>query len=337
MRWKRRRLLWQALRKRKELRAVSKRTAHIAQDDILCFATVQNEIVRLPYFLDHHRRLGVDHFLIVDNASTDGTTDYLADQPDVSLWSTSTSYKAARFGMEWLIPLLFRYGHGHWCLTLDADECLVYPHCDTQPLKSLTAHLDTVGQVGMGAVMLDMYPKGQIGAQHYQAGRDPFEILEWFDAGPWSSSRQQPVDNLWLQGGARARAFFHEEPRLAPTMNKLPLIKWQRAYVYVNSTHSMLPPPLNRLYDGPGGTTISGALLHTKFLDIAVSRAGEAKHVGEHFSNSSLYDAYYDAVAANPDLHFEGSHRYTGWKQLEELDLIYGGDWPSAAPANPFR
>ena len=51
--------------------------------------------------LDHHRKLGVRHFLIVDNASTDGTAQLL-DQPDISLWTTSASYKASRFGMDWL-------------------------------------------------------------------------------------------------------------------------------------------------------------------------------------------------------------------------------------------
>ena len=179
----------------------------------------------------------------------------------------------------------------------------------------------------MGAVMLDMYPRENVAAQPYTAGTNPFEILEWFDAGPWTSSRQKPMDNLWLQGGARARAFFNEESRLAPTTNKLPLIRWQRPYVYVNSTHSMLPPRLNHLYDGPGGTALSGALLHTKFLDIAVPRARENKALGEHFSNSSLYDQYYDAVASDPVLHFSGSQRYEGWQQLEKLGLICRGDW----------
>ena len=47
--------------------------------------TVRNEIVRLPYFLDYYRRLGAGHFLVVDNGSDDGTHEYLADQPDVSV------------------------------------------------------------------------------------------------------------------------------------------------------------------------------------------------------------------------------------------------------------
>ena len=36
--------------------------------------------------------------------------EYLLAQPDVSLWSTDASYKAARFGMDWINHLLRRHG-----------------------------------------------------------------------------------------------------------------------------------------------------------------------------------------------------------------------------------
>ena len=82
-------------------------------------------MIRLPHWLDHHRALGVDHFLIVDNDSDDGTCAYLVSQPDVSLWTTRNSYKLSRFGMDWLTHLQRLYAHGHWCLTIDADEIFI--------------------------------------------------------------------------------------------------------------------------------------------------------------------------------------------------------------------
>ncbi|MEC7668014.1 MAG: glycosyltransferase family 2 protein, partial [Pseudomonadota bacterium] len=125
MRWTRRRLLARAWRKRRQLTSVGDRTDAIAPDDILVFATLRNEAVRLPHFLSHYRALGVRHFLIVDNHSTDNTAAFLRDQPDVSLWTTADSYKKSRFGMDWLTWLMIRHGHGHWCLTVDADELLI--------------------------------------------------------------------------------------------------------------------------------------------------------------------------------------------------------------------
>jgi len=327
LRLKRRRLLYRALRKRRQLRPVTNNTRRITKTDILAAITVRDEAIRLPFFLDHYRALGVGHFLFVDNGSTDGTTDYLAAQPDVSLWSTDQSYRRSRFGVDWLTWLLIRYGHGHWCLTLDADEILIYPHHDTRDLPALTAWLDSVGQSSFPAMMLDMYPRGALGDEPYEAGRDPFEILEWFDGGNYTIQRQTPMNNLWIQGGPRARVFFRDDPRRAPTLNKTPLVKWNRRYVYINSTHSMLPRHLNETYDAAQGEGPSGLLLHTKFLHTVIDRADTEKARKEHFANSALYDDYYDGLTANPTLWCDHSTRLTGWRQLAAMGLMSKGTW----------
>ena len=325
--WKRRQLLDRAARARHDLHPVADRTAALGAGSILCLACIRNEAGRLPFFLAHHRRLGVGHFLIVDNGSTDATRALLAAEPDVSLWSAAGSYKAARFGMDWLNALLGRYGTGRWCLTLDADEILVYPHWPDRPLPDLARRLERTGRAGMGALMLDLFPEGRIGAGAADAGADPLRALPFFDPGPWRARRQMPMQNLHLQGGTRDRAFFAAEPQRAPTLNKLPLIRWQSGFAYANSTHALLPPRLNLLYHGPGGADLSGVLLHTKFLPTAVARAAEEKARGEHFSNGRVYDGYYDAVAADPVLHHPGAARLQDWQQLEALGLMARGSW----------
>ena len=142
LRLERKRLRIRAFRKRRELKPVVSRVSLISPSDILLFSTLRNERVRLPYLLRYYRDLGVDHFLFVDNDSDDGTGEYLSRQPDVSVWSTSHSYKRSRFGVDWLMWLQGRYGHGHWTLSVDADEFFVYPFCDTRPLRALTDWLD---------------------------------------------------------------------------------------------------------------------------------------------------------------------------------------------------
>ena len=327
LRLRRRHLLLRALRKRRQLRPVADRTAMILPDDILCFATVRNEARRLPYFLDHHRRLGVRHFLVVDNDSTDGTPELLDRQPDVSLWSTQQSYKRSRFGVDWLTWLQLRYGHGHWCLTLDADEILIYPYHETRPLPALTGWLERKGRRSYGALMLDLYPKGPLDAQDYAAGEDPLDVLCWFDRGNYTIQRKSDLENLWIQGGVRARCFFADRPRRAPTMSKIPLVKWDRRYAYVSSTHSLLPRRLNHVYDDQGGEAPSGILLHTKFLPEVVAKSAEEKQRQEHFANSTLYDSYYERLTDAPDLWCAHSTRLTGWRQLEAMGLMSRGGW----------
>lgn len=327
LRMRRRWLLGRALRRRRQLVVVADRTAEIAPGDILGFMCVRNEMQRLPFVLDHHRRLGVRQFLIVDNASTDGTAEFLATRPDVSLWRTSASYKAARFGMDWLIWLLIRHGHGHWCLTLDADEILVYPHWPTRCLRALTDWLDRQGQTALGALTVDLYPAGRVSEGAHAPGDDPLTVLRWFDSGNYQVQVQPRMGNLWIQGGARARAFFASDPRRAPTLNKIPLVRWHWRYAYVNSTHALLPPRLNRVYATDGGMLTSGALLHTKFLPGIIDRAAEEKARGEHFADGAQYASYYDRLTADPVLHCAASTQFTGWRQLEALGLMSRGGW----------
>jgi glycosyltransferase involved in cell wall biosynthesis len=327
LRWRRRRFLLRALSKSRQLRPVQDRTRSIHPDDILGAMTVRNESARLPYFLAHHRRLGVRHFLVVDNASTDGTAEYLAAQPDVSLWTTSHSYKAARFGLDWLTAIMARHAHGHWCVTLDADELLIYPYWETRDLSVLTSWLEAQGLEMMGALMLDMYPEGPLDSATYNPGDDPIATLGWYDGGNYSVQVQPKMQNLWIQGGPRARMFFAEDPRRAPTLNKIPLVKWNRRFAYVNSTHAVLPARLNLVYDVSGGEVISGVLLHTKFLPEVVAKSAEEKARREHFANSALYDSYYDRLIAAPTLWCAASRRYSGWRQLEAEGLMSRGGW----------
>jgi hypothetical protein len=327
MRLRRKRLLIRAFRKRRELRPVANRTADIRPSDILLFSTQRNEGVRLPYFLKYYRDLGVNHFFFVDNDSTDGSLDYLAKQPDVSVWTTRASYKVSRFGVDWLNFLAMKYAHGHWALTVDPDELFVYPFCDARPLRALTDWLDSCSIKTFSAMLLDVYPKGPLDQAIYHPGQNPLEVASWFDPGNYTISRNWEYHNLWIQGGPRARVFFADEPENAPALNKIPLVKWNRRYAYVSSTHNLLPRGLNQVYDEWGGEKASGILLHTKFMATFSDKAEEELTRGQHYGASREYIAYAEAVKDNPDLWCKWSENYINWRQLEILGLMSKGNW----------
>lgn len=247
MRVRRKRRLWRAFRKSRELRAVQDNTGRIRKGDILLVSTFRNERLRLPYFLRYYRDLGVNHFLFVDNDSSDGVQDYLAGQDDVSVWHTRASYRSSGFGIDWMNWLQRRHAHDHWTLVVDPDEFLVYPFCDTRPLPALTDWLDTSGIRSFSAMLLDVYPKGRLDEARYVEGQDPLELANWFDSGNYTIRRNPTYGNLWIQGGPRMRAFFADRPEKAPALNKIPLVKWHRSYAYVSSTHALLPRGLNQV------------------------------------------------------------------------------------------
>lgn len=327
LRLQRKRWRLRAFRKRRELKPVSIRTDRIRKTDILLFCTLRNEGIRLPYFLKYYREMGVSHFFFVDNDSTDGSAELLAQQPDVSVWHSRKSYKRSRFGMDWMNWLLRKYGHDHWCLTVDPDEFFVYPFCDSRPLPALTDWLDASSIRSFSAMLLDMYPKGRIDAVPYQAGQNPLEIASWFDSGNYTLKRNHLLGNLWIQGGPRARVFFADRPEAAPALNKIPLVKWHHRYAYASSTHMLLPRGLNYVYDEWGGEKASGALLHTKFISTFNEKAMEELKRREHYAGSLEYVAYASALQDNPELWCKWSEKYINWRQLEILGLMSMGNW----------
>jgi hypothetical protein len=327
LRLRRKRLLWRAFRKRRQLQPVANRLQGLRRQPILLFSTMRNERVRLPYFLDYYRKLGIDHFLVVDNGSDDGTREYLAEQPDVSLWATDAGYKQSRFGMDWIMHLLRRHGAGNWCLTVDVDEFLVYPFCETRPLRALTDWLDSAGTRTFSAMLLDMYPKGAMHEHPYREGQNPFEIAQYFDSGNYTVTRNWPYLNLWIQGGPRARLFFAGQPKQAPAMNKVPLVKWHPSFAYVSSTHMMLPRGLNLTYEQAGGEKPSGCLMHAKFLDTFAAKAEEELKRGQHYAESHEYRAYRQGLSQERDLWCTWSEKYINWRQLEILGLMSKGNW----------
>lgn len=303
------------------------RSSAVRRHDILLFCTLRNERIRLPWFLEYYRKLGVNHFYFIDNDSDDGSREYLVGQPDTSVWTTKASYARSRYGVDWQNLLMRRHAHNHWALTVDVDEFLVYPFCDTRPLRAMTDWLDNCSIRSLGALMVDMYPKGAITAQPYHEGEDPLQIASWFDTGNYQISHNHSFRNLWIQGGPRARVFFADAPRKAPALNKVPLVRWHRNFAYISSTHMILPRGLNQVYDASGGEKASGCLLHAKFLDTFGTKAKEEAARGEHYAGSREYDAYRQALDSQPLLWTKWSEQYVNWRQLEMLGLMSKGNW----------
>ena len=81
----------------------------IAQAQLVLVCCQRNEKSRLTHFLEYYRNLGVEHFLFIDNDSSDSSLDYLSGFKDISIWTTNYSYKKSNFGMHWCNYLLNTY------------------------------------------------------------------------------------------------------------------------------------------------------------------------------------------------------------------------------------
>jgi hypothetical protein len=308
----------------KELKLVQDNLGSIRAEDVILVCCLRNELVRLPFFLKYYRGLGVDHFLIIDNDSTDGLMDHIGAFGDCSVWHTRASYLASDFGMQWCNYLLSQFGAGHLCLTVDPDEYLVYPHMRTRNLKDLGIYLKDDERASMHVVMLDAYGKGTVSETIYSAGDNPFDICPYFDRDGYI---QRPGINgsTWIQGGPRMRVFNRENPERSPALNKMPLVWWEPGFHYRSSTHDGYPVRLNRAHI-PGEVSISGCLFHFKLLSLLIEKAQEEIVRKQHYAGSREYRSYLDSDQVG---FFETgiSVRYESPEQLIELGLMSAGSW----------
>ncbi len=146
-------------------------------------ACMRNEMFMLPHFLAHYRRLGADSFLIADNGSDDETRDYLAEQPDVCLFSADTNYDQSKYGVIWQREILAHFRTGKWTLIADADELLALDRAHGRTLANL---LQCPGLAEADAVrifQLDMYPKEALSETDFSTG-SPFEQACFIDQDP---------------------------------------------------------------------------------------------------------------------------------------------------------
>lgn len=289
----------------------------IDSDDILCCVVVRNESLRLPYFLSYYRRKGITKFFIVDNNSTDDTVPYLLKQHDVYVWQSTLSFNKANFGSVWFELLLRKFGKGHWCLTLDADELLIYPDCEKKDIPQLCRELDQNNKQVFSAVLLDMYSDRPIKDTTYNPGQDFLEVCPYFDKKFYNTKNEKsgPYKNqAYYFGGVRQRVFGDTGAYL---LSKIPLIKYNSNFILAGGQH-WTNRPESEIADE------SGCLLHFKFFSSFIDYAKQEAERKEHYCNALQYQEYARGVADKTLSLYNKIHsiKFKDSNQLVDLGIM---------------
>ena len=286
----------------------------IKPTEIIAFCCVRNELIRLPYLLEYHRRLGVDRFFVIDNASSDDTIDYLLTQHDVHLFYTEDSYAESMCGIHWLNQLICEFGTEHWILTLDADEMFIYPNCENVNLHQLVDYLNMEGVQAIQTFLIDMYSNKPIKETHYNSTQPFLDVCSFFDTNSYHDFNK---DNIPTRGGPRYRLFWkdYDREKLSPYLINVPLIKWRKDLKYEVGTHIISNLKIAEL---------SGAKLHFKFFSDFYTCAETESSRNEHWDNAAQYKSYWDVLSKKNNLSamYEGSIKYKDSIQLIELGLM---------------
>ncbi|SER00082.1 Glycosyl transferase family 2 [Faunimonas pinastri] len=294
---------------------------------VLCY----NEVLRLSYFLDFHRSMGIEHFVVVDNNSDDGTFELLSAQPDVTVIRTANDYK--EYKATWRHLIADRFFENTWVLFPDVDELFVYPGWPERKIQDLTAYLDRHGYGCLFTTMVDMYSDRPIEQVSYRPGQSFIETCPFFDGTGYrmgspkaASLRRFPNPGLQVHGGPRERLFsagrrpqnavdrwvlrtffsvHRPEPRrgLGRRIARL-------ALKYTRQTLPQAKPVMSKIpllkwqagYEFGGGVHMLnrkvptapdwGALLHFKYLDDFAEKVAHAIRRGQHSEGSAQYRSY---------------------------------------------
>ena len=299
--------------------------------EILCCTVLRNEMARLPYFLEYYRKKGIGAFLAVDNGSSDGSFEYLLEQPDVYLWQSDLSFNRANFGAGWFEPILRMHARDYWCLMVDADELLYYPECERRSIVDLCHRLDARGKRAFNAFHLDMYSDAPIRDTHYAAGQPFEEVCRYFDgrfyhrcdenAGPF---RNQTA----YYGGVRQRVFGEAGYYLS----KVPLLKYDEDCILAGGQHfTNLGPELI--------AEERGCLLHFKYFSSFHDRVSEEARRKEHYGGAMLYQEYERGMREQPSCSFYDpvhSVKLEDSRQLVRLGIMQAGESADATAAVVF-
>lgn len=232
---------------------------------ITAIVLVYNEALRLPHFLDHHAKLGVGHFIVVDNASDDGSAAILDENPHVTRICTKMPYSENK--AAWREVLADLYLSDRWALFVDADELLVYPGWPERDLDWFCDLMDARGYRALFTTMVDMYPDKPLSTMNYEAGSPFLNAAPWFDTGNYRLIPLEPkAQKLWptphyrVFGGARERLFSEGRDRQPNLLDRM-ILRFvfslrrgcnpgarrqsidRRALAYVQGSFQELSPP----------------------------------------------------------------------------------------------
>ncbi|MCH2068576.1 MAG: glycosyltransferase [Shimia sp.] len=264
--------------------------------EVAVVSCMRNEMFMLPHFLAHYRKLGVGAFLIADNSSDDGTLEYLADQPDVAVFSVDTDYRFARYGVAWQQALLAAYRVDKWSLVADADELLAWQAEQLQTLPNLLSEPEFATAKAVRLLMLDMYPKGPL--EDATFSESPFGEAAYCDRVPFLTNtpyRGPFSDQPTWTSALRHRLLPGARPDLF-VAQKLALLRYQPWMRLAAGLH----------YIGDAQLAPRDLILaHFKYNAEFRRKAQAEVARGQHFNNAEEYQKYLALLSEGRSVLFD--------------------------------
>ena len=275
---------------------------------------VKNELYRMKKFLNHYRKIGVDQFAIIDNDSTDGTKEYLLEQPDVSLFSITVPYTTNR-REAWINRIIAYYGFGRWYIIVDSDELLLYEGAETHSIQTLIQYATNQGIKRVRGMLIDMYPE-RLEFNSNGDDNDQYSKYSYFDSDTYSIEKGTRLEKVL--GGFRYRIFNTNN-----LLTKYPIVYFEKGDIQGNS-HYEFPYKYNF------NTPCLVGLCHYKFLTGEMEKLRENAYSGNYYGGSIEYKQYVTVIDDHKGIlypTYSGSIKLTSSSDLRKTKIIESIKW----------
>lgn len=316
------------------------------------FSTMKNEMGFLPAWLAHHRAIGFEQFLIWDDASDDGSFEYLCGQPDVVVMRSDMGFGALlryrdpegvtreeRAGTYFKIALPHLFFDGAFVGYVDADEFLILPP-GVRSVAEVVARLEREGAPSAVASVVEFFPasaEGLTGALP-QSFAGLVAAYPWFQCEALVGLREGAQPDL-MGKSKTARLFkrFKIEPKVVrkgwhrvwmpsaakkaqqfqkSPRHKTPLVRRDAQSRLTGSHYGNLPPSSEVLL------TVAHFVFTVQFAD----KIARATAWGAHANAAAKYRYYADLLERMRDVPDgfldDNSVRYEGPEQLVACGLM---------------
>jgi hypothetical protein len=183
------------------------------ENSIILICIIRDERLLLPAFLKHYQKMGVSHFVFIDNGSVDTSVEYLLGLKSLpmQIWHTSDSYAENNYGIDWVNRLLAAQFRLRWCVVVDIDEFIVL---DGESLVDLRSRMISLRNNVSQFVLIDFYPYS-LPFSKKQSAEDfnPFEHSHYYDSFEDSGNYFKEISedgSFVLKGGVRRRVYGNE-------------------------------------------------------------------------------------------------------------------------------
>jgi hypothetical protein len=292
----------------------------LGNDEIRLFAMARNESLRLSYFLKYYSEMGVNRIFLIDNDSSDSTTEIALSYPNVHVFKIKESFKKSWYWIEYFLK---KYGKNRWCMVVDIDELFSYPYAEIVSLRTLIKYMEQKKFDAIQSFFLDMYSNKPIIETDYLPNKNPIDRCPYFDLNYYVMKVQLFDKKRWeyftaeiFTGGMRDRVFNKlSGTPISHHLSKISLFKNTPEVYLTGGMHAI---------NGANLADINGVVFHTKYMCDFIERVRIEAKREVHHRDAYVYKNFDIACSVEPNLSLidQNSVKYENTRQLLKLRIM---------------